>query len=120
MPTQWDRPANEHHPSLPANRTLRQYGKDLKRRHTIAEIRAILHLNLRRHSVCTALLEEPKVVFTKGRPVGTGCKGDLPPRLRERIAAAYGMSVEQYRAVKEAGLTVRDWHERVRQYQQAA
>ena len=128
----WDAPASEWLPSLPSEYTLRQWARLLRERGmTLQEVAQYLGMTSRQRLQyaigCAGRTREksPAHVIrveherqqarasrtdTIATPRSNGqLLKPIPPQTWQRIADAYGVTVEQLEAVRAAGVTVREW-----------
>ena len=113
--TSWDRPASEHDSRLPSHLSLRQLAKQTYQQkkswpQTAQELfyggrpqsmrRAVKAGPCKRERIIREVSDEEaeRLWKEKSRP--------MSDRDRQRVATAYGVTVEQLRALRAAGLTV--------------
>lgn len=119
MTAHWDAPANQWRSDLPADRTLRKHGRDLRAQGlTWPQIGAQLGMDENRARMpikypwrAGQSKPKPRVLrerMPKAKPEVTG-KSGRP--WQERVAAAYGLTWQQLQAIRAAGLTVKQFRE---------
>lgn len=106
MRANWDAPASERLPHLPADRSLRAYGRELRAcGATWPAIGAALGMTehaARRGTLgiqCSPNKPRPSRAAPEPKPT-------ITPRQWKRIAKAYGVTVTQLRQLRAAGITV--------------
>lgn len=108
MRANWDAPACQWRSDLPADCTLREYAKGLRAwGRTWKQVGERIGIPWKR-------------VWMSAQYVRGQKRKPKVERWQKRVAAAYGMTWEQLQMVRAAGLTVKQFRERVEERKQSA